>query len=74
LSDDLARAEARILELEVRYTHQAELLQNLSDVIYNQQQLLDGLSERLRAVEQKLGAGSSGDHVREVEDEVPPHY
>jgi uncharacterized coiled-coil protein SlyX len=74
VADDLSRAEARILELEVRYTHQQETIKNLSDVIYRQQQQLDALSERLKLLESKLGAVGEIEPVRDLEDEVPPHY
>lgn len=74
MSDELIRAEARILELEVRYTHQHQTIEHLSDVIYRQQQLIDKLSERLRLLEGKAAGLESPEAPRSLEDEVPPHY
>lgn len=74
MSDELLRAEARILELEVHYTHQSQTIEHLSDVIYSQQQLIDKLTERVRLLEQKAGGGGTVEPPRNLEDEVPPHY
>ena len=53
--------EARITELEIRYTHQEALLQTLSDLIREQQTIIDALARQLRALEGRF------------EDEAPPH-
>lgn len=74
MSEELSRAEARILELEVRYTHQSQTLEHLSDVIYRQQQLIDKLTERVRLLEEKAGGARAPEAPRNLEDEVPPHY
>jgi SlyX protein len=74
VSAELSRAEARILELEVRYTHQNQTLEHLSDVIYRQQQLIDKLTERVRVLEDKAGGAGVPEAPRTLEDDVPPHY
>lgn len=73
-AEDLASAEKRIVELEVRYAHQEKLLSELSDVLYRQQQLLDQLSQRVKALESKFGELDHAPRVRDPKDEVPPHY
>jgi SlyX protein len=74
VSDELSRAEARLLELEVRYTHQNETIEHMSDVIYQQQQLIDKLTERVRLLEEKAVGLGAPEQPRNLEDEVPPHY
>lgn len=74
MSDELTRAHARLLELEVRYTHQNQTIEHLSDVIYSQQQLIDKLTDRVRMLEEKAGGGGTVEPPRSLEDEVPPHY
>lgn len=61
--------EDRIIDLEIRYTHQEELLQQLSDLIREQQAAIDTLQ---RAVE-RLAATRGGDEPGPV-NEPPPHY
>lgn len=64
--------EKRIAELEVRYMQQQELLQELSDVLYDQQKTLDALKAEVEVLKQKL-AGDPG-LVDARQQERPPHY
>ncbi|HLL02339.1 MAG TPA: SlyX family protein [Myxococcaceae bacterium] len=60
------------MELELRYMQQAELLQQLSDVLYTQQKSLDALKAEVEQLKSKL-AGDPG-LVDARQHERPPHY
>lgn len=64
--------EQRIAELELRFTEQQELVQQLSDVVYAQQKSIDLLMSELRSMRKKL-EGEPG-VVDAKEQEKPPHY
>ena len=64
--------ESRFMELELRYMQQAELLQQLSDVLYTQQKALDALKAEVEQLKSKL-AGDPG-LVDARQHERPPHY
>ncbi len=64
--------DARIDELESRFTHQERLLNELSEVVWAQQQQLDSLQRLVGQLEQKLGADPG--LVDGRADEKPPHY
>jgi SlyX protein len=64
--------ESRIVELELRYMQQQELLQELSEVLYAQRQELDGLRAELDLLKKKL-EGEPG-LVDARQHEKPPHY
>lgn len=64
--------ESRLMELELRYMQQAELLQQLSDVLYTQQKSLDALKAEVELLKSKL-AGDPG-LVDAKQHERPPHY
>lgn len=64
--------EARFIELELRYMQQADLLQQLSDVLYAQQQELDALKAEVELLKRKL-EGEPG-LVDAKQQERPPHY
>jgi len=64
--------ESRLMELELRYMQQAELLQQLSDVLYTQQKSLDALKAEVEQLKSKL-AGDPG-LVDARQQERPPHY
>jgi SlyX protein len=64
--------ESRIVELELRYMQQQELLQQLSDAMYAQQREMDALRAELEHVKKKL-EGEPG-LVDARQQEKPPHY
>lgn len=64
--------ESRFMELELRYMQQAELLQQLSDVLYTQQRALDALKSEVELLKRKL-EGDPG-LVDAKQQERPPHY
>ncbi len=64
--------DSRLMELELRYMQQAELLQQLSDVLYTQQKTLDALKAEVELLKSKL-AGDPG-LVDAKQHERPPHY
>ncbi len=64
--------DSRVTELELRYMQQAELLQQLSDVLYTQQKALDVLKAEVELLKSKL-AGDPG-LVDAKQLERPPHY
>lgn len=59
-------------ELELRFMEQQKLLEDLSSVVYAQQQALDLASARLAQMEKKLS--SEPGLVDARADERPPHY
>lgn len=64
--------ESRFIELELRYMQQSELLQQLSEVLYAQQQQLDTLKGEVDLLKRKL-EGDPG-LVDAKQQERPPHY
>jgi SlyX protein len=65
--------EERIVELELRFTEQQRLLQELSDVVYAQGRALERLEHELGAMGQKVAAIEPG-LVDATVVERPPHF
>ncbi|MCZ8130709.1 MAG: SlyX family protein [Steroidobacteraceae bacterium] len=65
--------DSRLETLEFRLTHLERAVQELSDVLYRQQQLLDAMSARHERLLERVEAAE-----RKGEDppafEIPPHY
>jgi SlyX protein len=61
--------EERLIELELRYTHQQELLEQLSAVLYGQQKEITRLAGELRRLREQLAS-----QPEMPADERPPHY
>ena len=64
--------EERIVELELRFTEQESLLQELSSVIFAQQRELEALRAHVAVLEKKLQAEPG--LVDASDKEPPPHY
>jgi SlyX protein len=60
----------RIVELEIRYTHQQRMLEELSDVVAEQGRTIDRLAKELLALRARVA--ELGDE--EPGDDKPPHY
>jgi uncharacterized coiled-coil protein SlyX len=61
--------ENRLVDLEVRYTHLERQLEELGQVVFEQQKLVDRIAKDLAALRSRLGM-FEGD----ASDEPPPHY
>ncbi len=66
--------QEKLIDLEIRLTHQEDHIQSLDKVIYEQNQLLSALLEKVKQMDDKLkSVGES--NILSVEDESPPpHY
>ncbi|MFY0582844.1 SlyX family protein [Cystobacter fuscus] len=64
--------ESRIVELELRYMQQQELLQELSEVLYAQGRELEGLRAEFALMKKKF-EGEPG-LVDAQRQDKPPHY
>ena len=65
--------EDRLVDLEVKAAYADDLLDQLSDQIYRQQQQIDLLLSELRLLRERLPeAGTNA--PRNLRDDIPPHY
>ena len=65
--------DARIETLEIKVAHLERALQELSDVLYRQQQRLDAQEARYQRLIDRVDAGDPPAGP-EAKFEVPPHY
>ena len=71
--DEIGDAASRMETLEIKVAHLERAIQELSDVVYRQQQALDGALEMNRRLREQLEdiEGRSSDPTAV---EIPPHY
>ena len=74
MSETVEQVAGRLMELEVRYTHQQDTIETLSDALYEQQRALRALTARVAALEGRGSAGGGSEPARDPEAERPPHY
>ena len=65
--------EERVTNLEIKLSFTEDLLEELNQTIYKQQQIIEILNKEIRAL--KLNAETNGaSGSKNLRDEIPPHY
>ena len=66
--------EKRLVDLEIKAGFSEDLLDQLNAQVYRQQQQIDALIQELRQMRDRLPETGGGAEVRNLRDEIPPHY
>ena len=67
--------EDRLTDAETKYAYQEKLLQDLSDVVYEQQQQIDRLTKKLETLISQLNdLSDTVPHMSAPANDKPPHY
>ena len=67
--------EQRLIDLEIKASFAEDLLDQLNQTIYRQQQQIDALARELAQLRQQHNAQADGVGLpRNLRDELPPHY
>jgi SlyX protein len=64
----------RVTEIEIKIAHMEQSLGELSDVLYQQQSLLDRFERRFDELRQGMEAAADDRGDNNPADEKPPHY
>ena len=72
-------SEERITNLEVKLSFTEDLIENLNQTIYKQQQQIEYLYREIKSLKEQMSASGSeglsgGNDARDLRDEIPPHY
>jgi SlyX protein len=65
--------ESRIIDLEIKFTHQDELLGELNEIVTNQQFIIAKLEKEIKTLQSSMDL-SEGGSSRSAKDDIPPHY
>ena len=64
----------RLTEIEIKIAHMEQSLNELSDVLYQQQSLIERLERSFDELRQGIEATSDNGEHNNPADEKPPHY
>lgn len=64
----------RLESLEIKASFTEDLLDELNMTIFRQQELIDRLTQEVVQLKQQAPDGVAGGAVRNLRDELPPHY
>jgi uncharacterized coiled-coil protein SlyX len=65
--------EARVVDLELRFMTLERFARELSDVVADQQRVIEGLTAEVRRLADRAAA-EDGDSGARPQEEKPPHY
>lgn len=74
MSGALNLLEEKIIDLEIRLTHQEDHILSLDKIIYEQDQLLSALLEKVKTMDEKLKSTGETNILSAEEETLPPHY
>lgn len=63
----------RITNLEIKLSFTEDLIDQLNQTIYKQQQQIEFLYRELKSIKEQAGSGD-GVASNSAKDEIPPHY
>lgn len=66
--------EARITELEIKLAFSEDLLEQLNQTVYRQQQAIERLAHIVADLRDMSAAQGAARSLGDPKDEVPPHY
>jgi SlyX protein len=65
--------DQRIINLEVKFSHQDMLLEELNKIVTSQQMMLEKLQKEITELKH-IQSENAPQSPRSLADEVPPHY
>lgn len=66
--------ESRIIDLEIRYLHQENFLQELNTVVIAQQEAIGRLEKEILDLKRNINSEGGVSPTRTLKDDKPPHY
>jgi len=66
--------EERITELEMRFMHQEQTINELNEIVCRQELTLERLEREMSAMREQLKTAASSINRSPEEEEPPPHY
>lgn len=66
--------EQKIIDLEIRYSHLEDFIQQLNEVVTSQQTTIARLEKEIIDLKGSLNTGAGVSPTRTLLDDKPPHY
>lgn len=66
--------EERIIELEIRFSHQDDFLQQLNQIVIEQQKTIERLEKEILDLKRSVNTEGMVSPNRTLKDDIPPHY
>jgi SlyX protein len=67
-------SEERIINLEIKFAHIEDFIENLNLVVIDQAKMIDALKKEILDLKRSANANNGVDATRTLSDDKPPHY
>jgi SlyX protein len=74
MNNELNEVKETLIDLQIRLTHQEDHIHSLDKIIYQQDQLISVLSDKVKQLENKLKSAGEANILSAEEESPPPHY
>ena len=64
----------RIINLEIKFSHQEDFIQQLNDVVVAQQLTIGRMEKEILDLQRAIHSGNGVQNNKNQQDEKPPHY
>ncbi len=64
----------RIINLEIKFAHQDDFLDQLNKIVTSQQKTIERLEKEVLDLKRNMNPGNTVDSNRSLNDDKPPHY
>jgi SlyX protein len=66
--------DQRIIELEIKFSHQDEFIRQLNEIVIEQQKSIEQLQQAILDLKRSINNEGSPGPGRTLADDKPPHY
>ena len=66
--------EERLINLEIKFSHQEDFIEKLNQVVTEQQLKIESLEKAMIDLKSNINSGSEVGETRTLADDKPPHY
>jgi SlyX protein len=66
--------EKRIIDLEIRFSHQDEFIHQLNQIVVEQQKIIERLEKDILDLKRNINSEGGVAPTRTLSDDKPPHY
>lgn len=66
--------EERIINLEIKFSHQEAFLEQLNEIIVSQQKTIERLEKDILDLKRNVNTEAGVSGTRTLQDDKPPHY
>lgn len=74
MNNELSEVKETLIDLQIRLTHQEDHIHSLDKIIYQQDQQIAALVDKVKQLENKLKSAGEANILSAEEESPPPHY